>query len=98
MRAELRTQTQNIRKEDSSRSVYHYFFKGDLGLSRPAVALCGARLEPGNFAISKSANRTWVVCPICEFIHSLTGEESSLRDWLSGTYQLEKNERACRGA
>jgi hypothetical protein len=74
--------------------MFHYVNKRDLKAGIPANALCGIQIHPGtDCVIGAKGFNSWIMCPICEFIYSLRADETQLKQWITGTYQLEKNQK-----
>jgi hypothetical protein len=75
-------------------TMFHYANTRDLKAGIPTNAVCGVQIRPGSdCAIGATGVNSWIMCPICEFIYSLRGDEQRLRQWITGTCQLEKNQK-----
>lgn len=85
MHAETHTQTQQQQHTDEP-TIFHYLPKGQ------STALCGHHVPLNNRIKGEGTGEgSWVVCPICEFICSMSDDKPRFKRWLTGTYQLEKN-------
>ncbi|MFT8356642.1 MAG: hypothetical protein ABF780_08220 [Bifidobacterium aquikefiri] len=91
----MHAETETIRQQQSQAdepTVFHYISNKDIESDVPSVALCGEEVRSGaDRIIRPRGHSSWIVCPICEFIHSMSDDEPRLEQWLQGIEQLEKN-------
>ncbi|MCI1868710.1 hypothetical protein [Bifidobacterium crudilactis] len=87
LHAEPETLRQQQSRSDEP-TMFHYLARGE------TTSLCGTHMSREEIILPEHRGHgPWVVCPICEFIYSLRGDEQRLRQWITGTYQLGKNRK-----
>lgn len=82
----------NQRDTSDEPTMLHYVLNSEMNSVTSSIALCGAQVRSGSDRITRpKGHDSWVVCPICEFLVSMSDDKPRFKQWMKGTYQLKKN-------